>query len=313
MTATLPPTAAKVSPTATLTKTTVPPNQAFKPPFSASQRGEWRDAIWADMDNWRKLDLFKDYKNPLGFSPVVLPPGPYDDEGPIVIGIDCPEKLQPVSEIIRKRLAATGIPLEMVKFEHIGLTRLDALGYNHLKICGDPHPAGFGGYFLEPRDTNTFYVYLLHPSQEAAEEMMDFQLTDRSRWFQEWTIQPLQGQYALIQLQKWHNRFIGDWRRQYSAEETSEYLELVALPRHFHGHPEEVFYGDPPPTITDVERSTGLNRIVIQINPDADAAAARTALDIPLEAVIIEVGPPCIDYRPPTREPDCVPRAYSCR
>ncbi len=210
----------------------------------------------------------------------------------IEISINCDKNLQPASKAIRERLPVLSIPPEIVEVTAGKRSRPDVLWHNKLEECEPPHPAGFGGFFHTGE--STFYVYLLHPSQKAAEEIMSFQLSP-SRWDKERTVHPLQGDFTYTQLEDWYGHFLEDWYRRFSVGEASEYSELVALA------------GYVPKPALDAGVSPKLNRILFQISPEADGDAIRkilkqrlTELNIPLEAVIIEVGQLAREYNAPT-------------
>ena len=247
-----------------------------------------------DMGNWDMLlERLGPVRHYSPISTVEIPQG--QDRGPLVIGISCAEDLDEVTEVVRQRLAVLNIPASVVRVKVSGRVHPDILRHNKLEECGEPHPAGFGGFWYDVSDPTTFYVYLLHPSQAAAGEVMRFQLDDPGDYSRKRAVQPLQGDFTHIQLVDWYNHFSADWRKFYNSGEPSEYLDLVALPQFHYDESQR----DGPPTLARAGVSPRLNRIRFQIQPDADVAAVRQALEnrlaalgVPLEAVVIEVKPP---------------------
>ena len=136
-----PPTSTQIPttpPSSAGTSASVAPTPTIKPTLTTSQLENLRQTIEADRSSWK--ELLRGYENIWGSSPV-SPIDMSEDEGIIVISILCHDKVQPVSKIIRNRLATMGIPLEIVEFEGTEIARPDMLGWNHLEYCREPHPA----------------------------------------------------------------------------------------------------------------------------------------------------------------------------
>ena len=253
------------------------------PTFSVRQLWEWHDVLMDDSLHWE--ESLRDLAPAAGY-PLVTLTWVDETSGRVVLGVNCEANVQPVRGAIKERSAVLGVPWDAIAVKATGRARPAAIGYNHLEECQPPHPAGFGGYFF--RGDTEFYVYLLRPSQEAAEAVMVYQIGP-VRWGEERNVFALQGDFTFTQLEDWYGRFSGDWRKRYSKGEPSEYLELVTLPGYSHEGPLNLTYAGTYPR---------MNRILFQIKPGSDAPAIRTALaerltalDIPLAAVVIAVQP----------------------
>ena len=127
--------------------------------------------------------------------------------------------------------------------------------------------AGFGGLFVDPDDKSILYIYLVNPSQAAAEEAA-VKYFGRGRMQNIKEVRPLQAQYTLRQLSKWNNN------------------ELV-----------EARLGSPP-EVTLRTLSQGKNRIEVGVACESDLDKVRqelqkrlTLLGVPLDAVIFTVRP----------------------
>ena len=246
-----------------------------------SQIQKWYRDIKSDMHNWR--EILEDLEPAKGYT--LVTGTTIDEEHKLIeISINCDKNLEPAGKAIREQLSMLNIPQELVAITVAERARPDILGHNKLEECNPPHPAGFGGYFYT--DETTFHVYLLHPSQDAAEEMMFFQLGP-PRWNEVRTIYPIQGDYTYTQLQDWYGHFFEDWWQHYTGEQESEYLKLVTIQGYQH---------ESPPTLTHAGVSPKLNRVLLRISPDADVDATwraleerLTALEIPNQAVVIEI------------------------
>ena len=125
--------------------------------------------------------------------------------------------------------------------------------------------AGFGGLFVDPDDKSILYIYLVNPSQAAAEEAARrYASRDRMEKIRE--VRPLQAQYTLGQLGKWYN---------------NELIEAGPLSL-------------PEVTLTDLDE--GKNRIEVGVACESDLDKVRqelqkrlTLLGVPLDAVIYTV------------------------
>ena len=252
--------------------------QATETPFSISQLQEWREDIRFDSVNWEPL--VEEYRPAWGYSPVT---GDSIDENhrSIKLWINCEENLPGVKKAIQERLPVLGIPAKAVEFRVVERERLDIQGFNALVECEPLNQLGFGGYYLDIGDESVVYVYLLQPSQEAAEEMALFQLGPVP-WNEKRTVLPLQGQYTYLQLEDWYQRL-------YEDVITGEDPQLTMRRDRYKDQPKLVSSGV----------STYWNRLYFAINPEADKYKVRqaleerlAALDIPLEATVIEVEPP---------------------
>ena len=125
--------------------------------------------------------------------------------------------------------------------------------------------AGFGGMFVDPDDKSILYIYLVNPSQAAAEEAA-VKYFGRGRMQNIKEVRPLQAQYTLRQLSKWYRK------------ELKEALPLSLR---------EV-------TLTDLDE--GKNRIEVGVACESDLDKVRqelqkrlTLLGVPLDAVIYTV------------------------
>ena len=195
----------------------------------------------------------------------------------IVYGVACEEYVNTIQAAIGSRLTALNVPLESVDFRVQERPYPAIMGVNKIEECRPPHSAGFGGYYHEPpANESDVYVYLLDPSQEAAREMMEYQLGSREA---AWSVKihPLQGQFTFNRLEDWRGRFVDDIRR----------------------HPVLKLGVRKGSTLRSVKTDPHLNRLRFVIREDANEAATRQAiterlatLDIPLEAVVIELEPP---------------------
>ncbi len=238
------------------------------PPLS--QIREWSQRISADRSNWEPLVPVP----ARGWSPVTTQG---ITESGITYGVACEEYIPVIREAMQNRLSALNIPRQMVDFRAQERAYPAIMGVNKLEECWPPHPAGFGGYYhIDPSvdDTNV-YVYLLHPSQEAAEEAMKYQLPYR----RDLKVHSLQGQFTFNQLEDWLGKFVEDIGQHQKAA-----LKLGT---------------GKGTTLRSAKTDPRFNRLRFLIREDADVPATRqaieerlTALDIPLEAVIIEVEPP---------------------
>ena len=141
--------------------------------------------------------------------------------------------------------------------------------------------AGFGGLFVDPDDKSILYIYLVNPSQAAAEEAARRYVSrDRMKKIRE--VRPLQAQYTLKQLSEWYNK---------------ELREARPL--------------SPEVTLTDLDE--GKNRIEVGVACERDRDRVReelqkslTLLGVPLEAVIFTVRPRAYPLiMPPVFE--CIP------
>ena len=144
--------------------------------------------------------------------------------------------------------------------------------------------AGFGGWFVDPDDNSILYIYLVNPSQAAAEAAAAryFGL-GRMQNLNIQEIRPLQAQYTLRQLGEWHNKEVGEARP----------FDL--------------------PEVTMTRLDEGKNRIEIGINCESNIDSVRrelqkllTLLGVPLEAVVYTVrGGPNTPFMP--SEFECIP------
>ena len=128
-----------------------------------------------------------------------------------------------------------------------------------------PLEAGFGGMFVDPDDDSILYIYLVNPSQAAAEAAaVRYFGHDKLQSINE--VRPLQAQYTMRQLKEWYDKDLTEAR-------------LFSLP--------EV-------TLTDLDE--GKNRIEMGVACGSDRDKVReelqkrlTSLGVPLDAVIYTV------------------------
>lgn len=130
-----------------------------------------------------------------------------------------------------------------------------------------PMGAGYGGLFLDREDNSIVYVYLLNPSQKAAESAA-FSALGQRRFERIREVRALQGQYTITQLNEWDQRMLQDARIWVISE------------------------------ITISGVSEGRNRISIGVNSNEDVEKVQMAVEtvladlgIPREAVVIRVVP----------------------
>lgn len=259
-------------------------------PPPQTQLDEWANKIIEDEPNWDPLIVRR-----FPGWPVLIMQGIQD--GKIVYGIPCPEYISEARTAIQSRLTVLNIPWEVVDFQVQERVYPAIAGVNKLEECGPPHPAGFGGYYLGD-DDSAVYVYLINPSREAAEEVALLQLGPVLRG-ENRTVHHLQGQYTFIQLEEWR------WRFEQSFKGTENPGFALS----------EVPPGGPA-TPVSVSTNPRLNRLQFVINGEAEshnpyadpldffigeADEAKViqgieerlaGLDIPLDAVVIEVESP---------------------
>lgn len=251
--------------------------------YSKRELEEWHDAVMDDSANWKRS--VKSLEPATGYGVVTMTTVDVE-AGRVVIGVNCESSVEPVKRAILDRVGTLGVPGDAVDVTVFGRATPSILGFNRLEECRPLHPAGFGGYFL--KEDKSFYVYLLHPSQEAAEEVMAYQVGPNFP-LEEWSVHPLQGEFTFADLTGWYARFTADHRRLRQAGESSAYLELVNVPGSAHeGHLHLTYAGVYPEK----------NRILFRIKPGPDAATVRqvleerlVALNVPSEAVVIDVQP----------------------
>ena len=125
--------------------------------------------------------------------------------------------------------------------------------------------AGFGGMFVDPDDNSILYIYLVNPSQAAAETAA-VRCYGHNRMQNIKEIRPLQAQYTLRQLSKWYNNELLE-ARPFSLSEV---------------------------TLTDLDE--GQNRIEVGVACESDLDRVReelqkrlTSLGVPPAAVIFTV------------------------
>ena len=142
--------------------------------------------------------------------------------------------------------------------------------------------AGFGGLFVDPDDNSILYIYLVNPSQAAAEAAaVKYYGRDRMQDIKE--TRPLRAQYTMEQLKEWYDKDLGE-ARPFSLPEV---------------------------TMTDLDE--GKNRIEVGINCESSRDGVRRELQkrltlqgVPLEAVVYTVrgraypliGPPVFECVP---------------
>ncbi len=249
--------------------------------YSHRQLKEWHGVVVSDSPNWEGS---LDHLEPATGYGLVTMTTVDAEAGRVVIGVNCKASVEPVRRAILDRVGVLGVPGNAV--EVIVFSRVDALllGDNRLEECQPSHPAGFGGYFLEGE--RGFYVYLLHPSPEAAEEVMAYQVGPDFP-LDEWSVHPLQGDFTYAELADWYGRFLEDRRQLRLNGVAAKYLELVNVPGTAHDGPLHLSYAGIYPE---------KNRILFRIKPGPEAEAVRqvleerlAALDVPSQAVIIDV------------------------
>ena len=253
--------------------------------FPLSQLQKWKALLSQDYLNLERL--VARYSNLEGVTPITGGSPPQYDLPRIEIHVGCEEHLEPVQSVVRERLIALKIPLQAVTVKIEPIPYPAIAGFNKLELCGTPHPAGFGGYYHDADDERIVYVYMLHPSPEAAAEIAEFQLgPDYGRYAKK--LIPLQGQFTYIQLEQWSGRF-------HSGLTSHPHPGIQLVPHLTEGGPR---YKDQP-TLISAYANSRLNRLYFEINREADTKKVRraieerlAALDIPREAVIIEVEPP---------------------
>ena len=125
--------------------------------------------------------------------------------------------------------------------------------------------AGFGGKFVDPDDDSILYIYLVNPSQAAAEAAA-VKYFGRGRMQNIKEVRPLQAQYTLKQLSKWYRKELREAR------------------------PSSL------PEVTLTTLGQGKNRIEVGVACESDLDKVRqelqkrlTLLGVPLDAVIYTV------------------------
>ncbi len=255
------------------------------PQFRLSELQEWDRQVTEEVYNNLHEKFIEDY-GVAELSPIVAWITPRADRELITIIVNCEKNLAGIEAAIRQRLAALSIPQEAVVVQSGGRPGLDAYEYQRLEECLQ-HPAGFGGYYLS-NDNRTANVYLLHPSIIAAEEVLTFQLDTYPRLKNQIEeVHPLQGQFTYLQLFEWSSRL----RKSVDPERpalTDKRQSASDIGRRCLDEP----------VINKVWPNHYLNRVQVEINWYADENTVRqaleerlAALDIPLEATVIEVEP----------------------
>ncbi len=283
------------TPTATPEPATTTPALTPREPrqfFDMPQLRQWEEQLAEDIYTNFKETLIEDYGVP-GLMPISGIES-MRIRRVVDVRVTCHIHLSEIETFVRQRLSALNIPQEAVEVKAIpGIFCSGcwgALGISYQERCS-PHPAGFGGWYLSRDNPDIVYVYLLHPTQKAAEEVMRYTPIGDNHYGAAKEIHPLQGKYTYIELDRWNERF-----GEGLYNEESPHPILTTRGRGRAGNPGDCF---PWPSLLTIEPDFDSNRLGMTINRHADIELVRQAveerlieLDIPREAVVIALSQP---------------------
>ncbi len=125
--------------------------------------------------------------------------------------------------------------------------------------------AGFGGMFLDAKENSILYVYLVNPSQAAADEAALI----------------IYGHEGIKRIKE-----VRPLKAQYTIEQLNEYYTALG----------DIVFSFPDVNMTDLDE--GLNRIEVGVDCESSLDRVRLALQeqlpslgIPIEAVVFSVRP----------------------